>query len=126
MKSKHTKGFIGIERTSSTLWVGTLKGNGKVNEIICDFDIEGMKISAVENSLANAQLICDAFNVANETGMTPRELQKSHAEMLEALEELVGIKAECLNYADYANDASEEIAWAFNDAEQAITNATKK
>lgn len=34
---------------------------------------------------ANAKLIADAFNVTNETGMTPRELQENHAELLGAL-----------------------------------------
>lgn len=42
-------------------------------------------ILAVANQVDNFKLIADAFNVTNETGMTPRELQKSHAELLDAL-----------------------------------------
>ena len=34
---------------------------------------------------ANAELICEAFNVANETGKTPRQLADENKELLEAV-----------------------------------------
>jgi len=82
---KHTKGRIAVEQTETSNWIGTYRVNGKVGEIICETDRDGLKKSALERSDADAQLIADAFNVTNETGFLPRELQKSHAELLEAL-----------------------------------------
>jgi len=38
---------------------------------------------------ANANLIAEAFNVANETGYTPRQLANQKAELLELLENIV-------------------------------------
>jgi len=37
------------------------------------------------NAKANADLICEAGNVANETGLTPRELLNQRNELLEVL-----------------------------------------
>lgn len=39
---------------------------------------------------ANAALIAEAGTVANETGLTPRQLADQRAELLEALKEVVG------------------------------------
>ena len=38
-----------------------------------------------EHSVPNADLIAEAFNVANETGLTPRQLLEQRNELLEAL-----------------------------------------
>ncbi len=40
----------------------------------------------IEEALANAQLICEAFNVTNETNLTPLELKEQNEKMREALE----------------------------------------
>lgn len=83
MESKHTKGIaridggtIEVRFSDETQSIYPVKTIATVNAIFMPR----------EESKANAQLMVDAFNVTNETGLTPRELQKSHAELLEALE----------------------------------------
>jgi hypothetical protein len=86
MKSKHTKGKAIIYNPSKIL--------NKEESI--GIDVDGISVlvfgsrpssdTTGEEDLANAQLMVDAFNVTNETNKTPRELQKSHDELLEAAE----------------------------------------
>tara|TARA_R110000796_G_C14278115_1_gene402244 strand:+ start:152 stop:442 length:291 start_codon:yes stop_codon:yes gene_type:complete len=94
MENKHTKGIASYKESSPKF-------------------ISGFVYTEVD-----AQLIADSFNVTNETGMTPRELQKSHDELLEAL---VSIKRSMHSHPD-CEDGSE-----FSDmvsiANQAIKNA---
>lgn len=51
------------------------------------------------DSESNAELIVEAFNVSNETGMTPRQLADENAKLLKALKNLMssmgGGKTEC-------------------------------
>lgn len=61
-----------------------------------------------------------AGTIYNETGMTPRELQKSHQELLEALKVCIEATKE-LN-GEYQEGWGDDI----EKAEQAITNATKQ
>jgi hypothetical protein len=92
MKSKHTKGKAIIYNPSKIL--------NKEESI--GIDVDGISVlvfgsrpssdTTGEEDLANAQLMVDAFNVTNETNMTPRELQKSHAELLVALERVHNIE----------------------------------
>lgn len=46
-------------------------------------------IDAIKKQEANAELIAEAFSVATETGLTPRQLAEQRAELLEALQELL-------------------------------------
>ena len=43
------------------------------------------------HSEANAQLITEAFSVANETGFSPRQLAERNKKLLEALKEMLSI-----------------------------------
>jgi len=69
--SKHTRGpcYVGLRR------VITDSGT-----IICE--IPGSP--ANESVMADAELIAEAFNVATETGLTPRQLAEQRAELLAA------------------------------------------
>lgn len=60
MSDKHTPGPWGVEQTGDTNWIGPLRGNGKVAEIVCSTDREGLKRSALERNDANAHLIAAA------------------------------------------------------------------
>ena len=104
MESKHTKGIVKFNEYGKIITIEnqTILTSG--------VSITGRGNEEVE---ANAQLIADAFNVTNETNKTPRELQKSHAELLEALK---AITRECCN-----DNSSHEIIWRI--AEQAIETA---
>ena len=46
------------------------------------------------NAKANADLICEAGNVANETGLTPRELLNQRNELLASLKSLLQMSIE--------------------------------
>jgi hypothetical protein len=83
MKSEHTKGEAkSVKRFDKNY-----------DQEVFDIDIEHHEAIASTftywtkkgEAEANAQLMIDAFNVTNETNKTPRELQKSHDELLEAL-----------------------------------------
>ena len=67
-------------------------------------------IFAVGQQISNFELIADAFNVTNETGMTPRELQESHAELLEALKSLNDSIDSCVGSWDHCRKANPERA----------------
>lgn len=72
------------------------------------------------NAKANADLICEAGNVANETGLTPRELLNQRNELLEWLEEIKlwgSLKGNKFTYT-----TSKEI---YLEIEKAIANTTK-
>jgi hypothetical protein len=61
-------------------------GNDPVPLALVHRDVDGYGKGEGE---ANARLIIDAFNVATETGLTPRQLAEQRANMLAALKELV-------------------------------------
>ena len=109
MKSKHTKGVVKfneygkiITASNSTLVTSGVMITGRGDE----------------EPEANAQLIADTFNVTNETNKTPRELQKSHDELLDALE---GMRNQFKGKE--TNGFLERLS--ISNAEQAIKNATK-
>lgn len=104
MKSKHTKEYASYKNTylNGSAGFEILKGN------------DGEAISDFVYTEPDAQLIADAFNVTNETGFTPRELQKSHAELLEAL---MFVRRVLASYS------SEQSVKAWLKAEQVIKNA---
>lgn len=68
-------------------------------------------------SIKRAKLICETFNVTQETGKTPRQLADENKMLLEALQ---GLVEKCLNSDGYAQKYTE----LFN-AQQAINKATK-
>ena len=73
--------------------------------------------------IANAKLIAEAGTVANETGFSPRELADQKAELLEALQSIMGfvVSLELLgHFKNYENDVSLEI----NKSTKAIKNST--
>lgn len=72
---------------------------------------------------ANANLIAEAFNVANETGLSPRQLAGQRAELLEALNNIF--------YNAYDDNTSKDDLMVTIDqirdrAQAAITKATNK
>tara|TARA_R110000851_G_scaffold249726_1_gene402238 strand:+ start:393 stop:755 length:363 start_codon:yes stop_codon:yes gene_type:complete len=84
MKSKHTKGTVVTDSIKGYPRGGNPpKVCNSTGGLICEMG--GGEIEEVE---ANAQLVADAFNVTNETNKTPRELQKSHDELLKRLDML--------------------------------------
>jgi 5'-3' exonuclease len=69
--------------------------------------------------MADAELISEAFNVATETGLTPRQLAEQRAELLEALKNLL-TGALDIRGIEFESYCRKEVAAA----EQAIANAT--
>lgn len=119
MESKHTKGFAKSDKLH--IYVDG-KRIGQTILMSFNHDNKGRRIKDVEG-YANAEFIAEAFNVANETGMTPRELQKSHAELLEALGSIKDLHSRHYKFYSLGNGFIEE---ADEVIEKAITNATKK
>ena len=64
---------------------------------------------------ANAKLITEAFNVANETGYSPRELADINAELLEACKSLLS----CI-------DSGMDVMESMDKGHQAIQKSTKQ
>ena len=113
MESKHTKG-----KCSKRISRG-----GKYIYVSCDWIDFARIVRKVdgfvdEQGTANANIIVDAFNVTNETNKTPRELQKSHAELLDALEKVSTNMA--IDYATSAADFDKDLHFTVN---QVIKNA---
>ena len=116
MESKHTRGQIILWRDSTRI---STTRNGNILRVIAS--VNRNKYIEDEEATSNAQLIVDTFNVTNETNMTPRELQKSHAELLEALKDaIIDVRIRC---EEVGMEAPKYSTWAR--AEQAIKNATK-
>jgi hypothetical protein len=109
MKSKHTKGDVKFNE------YGKIVTNKKDTIVVSGVMLTGRGDAEPD---ANAQLIVDAFNVTNETGLTPRELQKSHAELLEVLEKVSTFMA--IDYATGSDDYDKALHSTVN---QAIKNA---
>lgn len=51
-----------IEETQATLWIGTPKGDTKLNEIVCGISILDLKPEALALVRANSKLIVDSVN----------------------------------------------------------------
>ena len=76
-----------------------------------------------EEAKANAELIADAFNTTNESGLTPSQLYKQNQELLDALEKSKDKISELFTKGvDFAKINSE----LFTILEQAINNAKTK
>lgn len=95
MSALHTEGPVTVTRDDPQEWhinavhgdsrIGHRQWNGMIAVYGCDdFPVDGARIAE-----ANANLIAEAFNVATETGLTPRQLAEQRAELLEALIKLL-------------------------------------
>jgi len=74
-----TPGPWGIEQTPERNWIGSLRSDGKVKEIVCSTDREGLRADVIANNDVNARLIAAA------------------PELVEALREARDCVLECLN-----------------------------
>ena len=85
---KHTKGECIAYKNSAFYEVNirsAVNPTMTVNVFLTDMGGDVDLCHSGENK-ANADLIAEAFNVANETGYTPSQLADQKAELLEALE----------------------------------------
>lgn len=73
---------------------------------------------------ANADLIAEAFNVATETGLTPRQLAEQRAELLEALQAMIEWDDRENDHAVDFYERMDLCAIAFDKARAAIAKAT--
>lgn len=73
-----------------------------------------------EEMASNANLIVEAGNVANETGLTPRELQKQRDELLEALKKINSL------FWDYSESSEGETNPYFVEVSDIAEEAIKK
>ena len=73
--------------------------------------------------IANAELIADAFNTKNESGLTPSELYKQNQELLDALEKSKDKISELFTKGVDSAKINSEL---FTILEQAINNAKTK
>lgn len=74
-EAKHTKGPVCIETPMDDLWIVKANQQSYEWDPLATVALEyGTGITKVE-ARANAALIVEAFNVATEAGMTPRQLQ---------------------------------------------------
>jgi hypothetical protein len=87
MEAKHTKGEWLVTGTPKT-FVYALSENG-VNLFSASIQNDNHLLKTEELE-ANAMLIVESANVANETGLTPRELVAQRDELREALQDLLG------------------------------------
>ena len=116
---EHTKGKAIIRRNHTNCEI-ILDNNSPYSERVSICTTGNWIGKAIPEMEANAELICEAFNVANETGKTPRQLTDENKELLEAC-----IKAfDILNtpYKDWQQAEWEE---AVQLSRAAIHNATK-
>ena len=81
-----TKGEYVIKDVSNPLYNKIIKTNKYF--IACIFSDGFQEPSKIEAD-ANADLICEAFNVANETGFSPRQLAERNKKLLEAMESII-------------------------------------
>lgn len=86
-------------------------------------DGSGDWVISPEECRANASLICEAFNVTNETGKSPRQLAEINEKYLEALQSLQSILCDSEGYPCFEGSDGDiiEAEKAFS----AIKNATK-
>ena len=102
----------------------------ETNEIVCQvYDGLASHISQMDMHIvkANAELIADAFNTTNESGLTPSQLYKQNQELLYALKELVYEltgEQECEDELEKGLGIT--LAMRVRQAQQAINNAKTK
>ena len=108
MKTKHTQGECTIKDT-------VIYANGrKVCGMFYDLNPGDSAQKRIIENKAYMELICEAFNVANETGKTPRQLADENKELLEACKTLMT-----------SIDSGMDVIKSLDKATIAIHNATK-
>lgn len=88
--AKHTPGSVIVRKVDEQEWdIDAPNGDptlrfAKWLGLATVYGNEDMPEEGEEVGLANANLIAESFNVAHETGLTPRQLADQRAELLEA------------------------------------------
>lgn len=80
---KHTQAKVAYNSHTQVIWAD-IERNGN-NPRICKVTQHDMSLDEMD---ANAALICEAFNIASETGKTPAQLAETNRELLAALIEI--------------------------------------
>lgn len=91
---KHTPEPWGIEETRTTLWVGPLRRDGKVNTIVTDFDVNGLIEEAEARNRADAARIVECVNACAGMADPAAEIARLRARnerMRKALERVMDI-----------------------------------
>ena len=127
---EHTKGKVSVVKFAFHEYIKDENGNdicqitkiqNKLSPLKDGFEEECAK--NVETEKANAELIAEAFNTTNESGLTPSQLYKQNQELLEALKKSKDKISELFTKGvDFAKINSE----LFTILEQAINNAKTK
>ena len=110
---KHTKGKFKHIESVMDIW------GLRVNEISIDSEwIAYVRGSGdgdnVEEREANAELIAEAFNVTNESGLTPRQLLEQRNELLDLMKDI---------YNKWQNSRDFRLIEVSTQIQQAINNA---
>ena len=119
---EHTKGKVKIG--DANLPEYAYYGIHGEKYIICDICSDGYD---EDEQNANANIIIDAFNTTNESGLTPSQLHKQNQELLYALKELVYEltgEQECEDELEKGLGIT--LAMRVRQAQQAINNAKTK
>ena len=116
---EHTKGKVKIG--DANLPEYAYYGIHGEKYIICDICSDGYD---EDEQNANANIIIDAFNTTNESGLTPSQLHKQNQELLEALKEIAEAKGRYPE--DRMTHAENTISDMVYLARQAINNAKTK
>ena len=115
---EHTKGKVIVAKSGDDIYVDYINDN-ELRPRIAQLYVGRGWIEAE----ANAILITDAFNTANDSGLTPSQLHKQNQELLEALKKSKDKISELFTKGvDFAKINSE----LFTILEQAINNAKTK
>ncbi len=113
MTNKHTQGF------AQEVFNSDGKSIGRRFDIVIGGECIAHVLSVGNDKCeGNKDLIRDAFNVTDETGLTPRELLNQRNELLEALK-----STRYLNLHHYREGTIENNV--FNEISEAIIKATK-
>jgi len=73
-----------------------------------------------------AIIMTDAVNIANETGLTPREILQQRDELLEAVVSLMEVKSKIEADVEFCREGryEDEYGYIFDEIERAIEKAT--
>jgi hypothetical protein len=113
---EHTKGKVKVSQEPFVLLVTHELETSKRVETICQLS---QRYKTDKEIQANAELISDAFNTTNESGLKPSELYKHNQELLDALKSTKQLNLHLYDVGTIGNDI-------YNIIEQAINNAKTK
>lgn len=86
-----------LKEKDETIVIGTNLSYNKSLDLVLGDNVICRKHDADKEDEDNAEIICEAFNVANETGFTPRQLADQNKELTEALELSLKHHKNCLS-----------------------------